>query len=121
MSLRLSVAVLVHCCVGAHVDSRRRDCKTEHVYGGAAALAVYLNEQELDATTQHILGKLQAHPANTEIARTYMQSVGALRYAGVGPVMLNSQCMHTCSQPCFRWLFACSAVELWVIALASIW
>lgn len=93
MSLRLSVTSLCTAALVRYSYLRLHYCKTEHVHGGAAALAVYLNEQELDATTQHILGKLQAHPANTEIARTYMQSVGALRHACVAPVMLIPQCM----------------------------
>jgi hypothetical protein len=62
------------------------DAETMTFDGDAAALAVYLNDQELDATTQHILGKLQAHSSDAEITRTYMQSVGALRWFSVLPI-----------------------------------
>jgi len=50
-------------------------------HGVAAALATYLNDAELDTTVQHILGKLQSKELQPDIARTYMQSVGALRWA----------------------------------------
>ena len=41
---------------------------------------MYLDDTELEATSLHIVKKLQAKGLAPDIAGTWMQSVGALRY-----------------------------------------
>ena len=56
----------------------------------AAALALYLPDEQLDALTDQLLGTLRSPSLSSDHAQTYVHTVGAIRWVPL--VRLCSQC-----------------------------